>query len=324
MITALGTGIGRDDFDIDKIRYHKVVIMTDADVDGAHIRTLLLTFFYRQMPELIERGYLYIAQPPLYKVERGKSTQYLKDQDELNNYLIDAGARDATLTLDSGEVLTGEDLKRVAHQALQAQSLLNRMKHRAPDSAIAQLAISGILDVEEHPELLEGASKRLDLTADEGEDGWAGRYDEDGALVFERDVRGVTDRIILRPAFRDSSDARRLHKMAPALAETYSGTATFRRGESDPIYVSGPAELLEVIFEGGRKGFKIQRYKGLGEMNPDQLWETTLDSNARSLLQVKIEAADATDDLFTKLMGDVVEPRREFIISNALDAEVDS
>jgi DNA gyrase subunit B len=324
MITALGTGIGREDFDIDKIRYHKVVIMTDADVDGAHIRTLLLTFFYRQMPELIERGYLYIAQPPLYKVERGKSTQYLKDQDELNNYLIDAGARDATLTLDSGEVLSGEDLKRVAHQALQAQSLLNRMKHRAPDSAIAQLAISGILDVEEHAELIEGAAKRLDLTADEGEDGWAGRYDEDGALVFERDVRGVTDRIILRPAFRDSSDARRLHKMAPDLAETYSGTATFRRGDGEPIYVSGPAELLEVVFEGGRKGFKIQRYKGLGEMNPDQLWETTLDSNARSLLQVKIEAADATDELFTKLMGDVVEPRREFIINNALDAEVDS
>jgi len=324
MITALGTGIGREDFNIDKIRYHKVVIMTDADVDGAHIRTLLLTFFYRQMPELIERGYLYIAQPPLYKVERGKSTQYLKDQDELNNYLIDAGAKDATLTLDSGEVVTGEDLKRIAHQALQAQSLLNRMKHRAPDSAIAQLAIAGILDVEEHPELLSKAATRLDLTADEGEEGWEGRYDDDGALVFERDVRGVTDRIIFRPGFRDSSDARRLHKMAPDLAETYSGTAVFRRGEDEPIYVSGPAELLEVIFEGGRKGFKIQRYKGLGEMNPDQLWETTLDSNARSLLQVKIEAADATDDLFTKLMGDVVEPRREFIISNALDAEVDS
>ncbi|RKQ72090.1 DNA gyrase subunit B [Litorimonas taeanensis] len=324
MITALGTGIGREDFDIDKIRYHKVVIMTDADVDGAHIRTLLLTFFYRQMPELIERGYLYIAQPPLYKVERGKSTQYLKDQDELNNYLIEAGARDATLTLDSGEVVSGEDLKRIAHQALQSQSLLNRMKHRAPHSAIAQLAISGILDVEEHPELLEHAAKRLDLTADEGEEGWAGRYDDDGALVFERDVRGVTDRITLRPGFRDSSDARRLHKMAPDLAETYSGMATFRRGEDDPIYVSGPAGLLDVIFEGGRKGFKIQRYKGLGEMNPDQLWETTLDSNARSLLQVKIEAADATDDLFTKLMGDVVEPRRDFIIANALDAEVDS
>ena len=324
MITALGTGIGRDDFDIEKIRYHKVIIMTDADVDGAHIRTLLLTFFYRQMPELIERGYLYIAQPPLYKVERGKSTQYLKDEAQLNEYLIDAGVKDATLTLQDGSVVSGEDLKRVAKEAVQVQSLLTRMKHRAPNSAIAQLAIAGVLDVEEYPDLLESAAERLDLTADEGEDGWAGRYDEDGALVFERDVRGVTDRVILRPGFRDSSDARRLHKLAPALAETYVGRAQFRRGEDDPISISGPAKLLEVIFEGGRKGFKIQRYKGLGEMNPDQLWETTLDSNARSLLQVKIEAADATDDLFTKLMGDVVEPRRDFIISNALDAEVDS
>jgi DNA gyrase subunit B len=180
------------------------------------------------------------------------------------------------------------------------------------------------LDVEEYPDRISDAVARLDLIADEGEDGWAGRYDEDGSLVFERDVRGVTDRISLRPGFRDSSDARRLNRMADALAETYVGTATFRRGEGEPIYVSGPAQLLDVVFEGGRKGFKIQRYKGLGEMNPDQLWETTLDSNARSLLQVKIEAADATDELFTKLMGDVVEPRREFIINNALDAEVDS
>ena len=324
MITALGTGIGREDFDIEKIRYHKVVIMTDADVDGAHIRTLLLTFFYRQMPELIERGYLYIAQPPLYKVERGKSTQYLKDESQLEQYLIDGGVKDATLTLEDGSVVSGEDLKRVAKEALQVQGLLTRMKHRAPNSAIAQLAIAGVLDVEEYPDLLDAAAARLDLTADEGEDGWAGRYDEDGSLVFERDVRGVTDRVILRPGFRDSSDARRLHKLAPALAETYVGRAQFRRGDDDPISISGPAKLLEVIFEGGRKGFKIQRYKGLGEMNPDQLWETTLDSNARSLLQVKVEAADVTDDLFTKLMGDVVEPRRDFIISNALDAEVDS
>ena len=298
--------------------------MTDADVDGAHIRTLLLTFFYRQMPELIERGYLYIAQPPLYKVERGKNTQYIKDQAELDEYLIDAGSRDSTLTLDNGEVISGEDLKRVAREALSVQHLLNRMKHRAPDSAIAQLAIAGILTVEEHPELIEGAVQRLDLIADEGEDGWSGRYDEDGSLVFERDVRGVMDRITLRPSFRDSADARRLQRLAPSLMETYSGTATFRRGEAEPIYLSGPARLLDVIFEGGRKGFKIQRYKGLGEMNPDQLWETTLDSNARSLLQVKVEAADATDELFTKLMGDVVEPRREFIINNALEAEVDS
>ena len=324
MITALGTGIGREDFDADKARYHKIVIMTDADVDGAHIRTLLLTFFYRQMPELIERGYLYIAQPPLYKVERGKSTQYIKDQEELDDYLIDAGSKEASLTLDGGAKVIGEDLKRIAKEALQVQSLINRMKHRAPDSAIAQLAIAGALDIDESEAAIARAIERLDMIADEGEDGWAGRYDDDGALVLERDVRGVTDRITLRPGFRDSADARRLHKLAPALAETYSGRAEFRRGEDDAIEVNGPAQLLEVIFEGGKKGFKIQRYKGLGEMNPDQLWETTLDANARSLLQVKVEGADSADDLFTKLMGDVVEPRRNFIIENALDADVDS
>jgi len=271
LITALGTGIGREDFNADKARYHKIVIMTE-------------------------------------------NTQYIKDQGELDEYLIDAGSKDASLTLDDGQVIAGEDLKRVAREALAVQHILNRMKHRAPDSAIAQIAISGILDVEEHPDLIKLAVERLDMIADEGEDGWAGRYDDDGALVFERDVRGVMDRITMRPGFRDSSDARRLQKLAPSLKETYSGTASFRRGENDLIYVSGPAQLLDVIFEGGRKGFKIQRYKGLGEMNP----------NARSLLQVKVEAADVTDDLFTKLMGDVVEPRRDFIIANALDAEVDS
>ncbi len=324
MITALGTGIGREDFNIDKIRYHKVVIMTDADVDGAHIRTLLLTFFYRQMPELIERGYLYIAQPPLYKVERGKSTQYIKDQSELDDYLIDAGSKDASLTLDGGAMVTGQDLKRLANEALQAQAIINRMKHRASDSVIAQLAIAGALDIEESQGAIDRAIVRLDMIADEGEDGWAGRYDDDGALVFERDVRGVMDRVTLRTAFRDSTDARRLHRLAPSLAETYSGEAIFRRADSAAQAVNGPAQLLDIIFEGGRKGFKIQRYKGLGEMNPDQLWETTLDANARSLLQVKVDAADVTDDLFTKLMGDVVEPRRDFIIANALDAEVDS
>lgn len=324
MITALGTGIGREDFNIDKLRYHKVVIMTDADVDGAHIRTLLLTFFYRQMPELIERGYLYIAQPPLYKVERGKSAQYIKDQAELDDYLIDAGSKDSTLTLESGAVIVGEDLKRIAREALSAQSIINRMKSKAPDFIIAQLAIAGALGPDAGDVEAKEAARRLDMIADEGEDGWDGRFDDDGALVVEREVRGVTERHVLRPAFRDSSDARRLHKMSDDLKETYHGTAIFRRGESDPIDIFGPAQLLETIFEGGRKGFKIQRYKGLGEMNPNQLWETTLDANARSLLQVRVEAADATDDLFTKLMGDVVEPRREFIINHALDADVDT
>ncbi len=324
MITALGTGIGREDFDADKARYHKIVIMTDADVDGAHIRTLLLTFFYRQMPELIERGYLYIAQPPLYKVERGKSVQYIKDQGELDDYLIEAGSKDASLELGSGAVITGEDLKRVAKEALQAQSLIDRLKHRAPDNIISQLAISGVLAPDEDESLLAATSARLDRIADEGEDGWSARYDDDGALVVEREVRGVMERYALRPGFRGSSDARRLHRMSDALRETFDGTAYFRRGEADAVSIFGPAQLLETIFAIGRKGFKIQRYKGLGEMNPDQLWETTLDSNARSLLQVKIEAADASDDLFTKLMGDVVEPRRDFIISNALDAEVDT
>ena len=324
MITALGTGIGREDFNIEKLRYHKVVIMTDADVDGAHIRTLLLTFFFRQMPELIERGYLYIAQPPLYKVERGRSARYIKDQTELDEYLIEAGTGDSSLTLKGGAVVAGEDLKRIAREALNAQSLINRLKSKAPDYIIAQVAIAGALGAEAENTQAQEAARRLDLIADEGEDGWSGRFDGDGSLVLERDVRGVTERHIMRPAFRDSADARRLHRMAPQLMETYSGVAQFRRGDNDAIDIYGPAQLLETIFEGGRKGFKIQRYKGLGEMNPDQLWETTLDSNARSLLQVKVEAADASDELFTKLMGDVVEPRREFIISNALDADVDT
>ena len=323
MITALGTGIGREEFNIEKLRYHKIVIMTDADVDGAHIRTLLLTFFYRQMPELIERGYLYIAQPPLYKVERGKGATYLKDQDALDAYLIDAGSGNATLTLSGSAVIAGEDLKRLGHEALEAVRLINRLKSKAPDNVIAQVAIAGALGPDTGEAQIAEAVTRLDRTADEGEDGWSGRLDPDGALVFEREVRGVMERAVLSASFRDSADARRLHRLAPALNETYSGAAKFKRGDDDSIDVFGPAQLLDIIFAGGRKGFKIQRYKGLGEMNPDQLWETTLDANARSLLQVRIEAADASDELFTKLMGDVVEPRREFIVSNALDADVD-
>lgn len=324
MITALGTGIGRDDFDVEKLRYHKIVIMTDADVDGAHIRTLLLTFFYRQMPELIERGYLYIAQPPLYKVERGKSVRYIKDQEELDAYLIEMGVNDATLTLGSGATIAGEDLKRLGHEALTAQSLINRLKSKASDKIISQLAIAGALGPDSGEAEAKRAAERLDILADEGEEGWTGRFDEDGGLVMEREVRGVTERVVLSQPFRDSADARRLHKLAKGLMEAYGTPGIFRRGDEDPVEIYGPSQLLQIIFAGGRKGFKIQRYKGLGEMNPDQLWETTLDANARTLLQVRVETADGADDLFTKLMGDVVEPRREFIVSNALDAEVDT
>lgn len=328
MITALGTGIGRDDFNIEKLRYHKVVIMTDADVDGAHIRTLLLTFFYRHMPELIERGYLYIAQPPLYKVERGKSVRYIKDQEELDAYLIEMGSNDASLTLGAdgarGAKIIGEDLKRVGAEALEAQTLIDRLKSKAPDYVIAQLAIAGAFGPDAGEAEANEAANRLDTVADEGEDGWSGAFDTDGALVMEREVRGVAERIVLRPAFRDSADARKLHKLAAGLKETYGQTAMFRRAEEDAVEIYGPAQLLDIIFAGGRKGFKIQRYKGLGEMNPDQLWETTLDDNARSLLQVRVETADGADELFTKLMGDVVEPRRDFIIKNALDADVDT
>lgn len=323
MITALGTGIGHEDFDIEKLRYHKIVIMTDADVDGAHIRTLLLTFFYRHMPELIQRGYLYIAQPPLYKVERGKSIRYIKDQDELNHYLIETGVQTASLTLENGTVITGEDLKRLAQEALKAQNLITRMKHKADERMMAQIAIAGALGTTAGQAEIENAAQRLNMIADEGEREWQGEYEHDGALILTRDVRGVKEHIVLRPAFRDSVDARRLHKMVPSLMQTYSGRNLFKRGEEHEVTVYGPAQLLEYIFKGGRKGFKIQRYKGLGEMNADQLWETTLDSNARSLLQVKIEAAEEADKLFTRLMGDVVEPRRDFIITHALEAAVD-
>jgi len=214
-------------------------------------------------------------------------------------------------------------LKRLGHEALEAVRLINRLKSKAPDNVIAQVAIAGALGPDTGETQIAQAVTRLDRTADEGEDGWSGRLDPDGALVFEREVRGVMERAVLSASFRDSADARRLHRLAPALDETYSGAAKFRRGDDDSIDVYGPAQLLDIIFAGGRKGFKIQRYKGLGEMNPDQLWETTLDANARSLLQVRIEAADASDELFTKLMGDIVEPRRDFIVSNALDADVD-
>ena len=322
LITALGAGIGRDDFNIAKLRYHKIIIMTDADVDGAHIRTLLLTFFYRQMPELIEHGHLYIAQPPLFKVAKGKMERYLKDQGALDAFLIEEGAGGAVLRLDSGEQLAGPDLERAAREAAGFKSAVDRLASRAPRLVLEQAALAGALHAEADAAQAEEAARRLNMQAEEGEADWSGRVDADGALVLQRTVRGVAERLVFDRGVLGSVDARRLNERGAALAETYARPARLRRGaEEQPIH--GPLSLLAAVQEAGRKGLKLQRYKGLGEMNPDQLWETTLDVEVRSLLQVRAPHADDADEMFSKLMGDVVEPRREFIQENALDAEVD-
>ncbi len=324
LITALGTGIGKDEFNIEKLRYHRIIIMTDADVDGAHIRTLLLTFFFRQMPELIENGHLYIAQPPLYKVTRGKSSQYLKDEAALENFLIEGGLEEARLELASGEVRSGTDLRSVIDLSLKVKALLGGLHTRYNRDVVEQAAIAGALNPEITTDPEKGAqaaayvATRLDAISDETERGWNGSVSDDGGLVFERMVRGVKEVAQVDAALVGSADALRLDGFAAELQETFGRQPTFYRKDASTV-ISGPRALLDQVFETGRKGISLQRYKGLGEMNPDQLWETTLDPDARSLLQVKVsEAADA-DDLFTRLMGEEVEPRRDFIQSNALN-----
>ena len=330
LITALGTSIGKDEvngFNPDKLRYHKIIIMTDADVDGAHIRTLLLTFFFRQMPELIERGHLYIAQPPLYKVTRGKSAQYIKDEQAFEDYLIGTGLEETSLELGSGEVRAGQDLRAVVGDALTVRSLLNGLHSRYNRTVVEQAAIVGGLNAEvlSDPGRADAMAKRiaerLDMIADETERGWQGRVNPSnegtGGYIFERTVRGVREIAVLDAALIGSTDARALDRHAPRLREVYEGRAVLRRKETaEPI--TGPIKLLEAVFATGRKGLTMQRYKGLGEMNAEQLWETTLDPAARSLLQVKVNDATDADSLFSRLMGDDVEPRREFIQDNAL------
>jgi DNA gyrase subunit B len=328
LITALGTGIGREEFNADKLRYHKIIIMTDADVDGAHIRTLLLTFFYRQMPELIDRGHIFIAQPPLYKATRGKSERYLKDEPELQDYLIAEGASGAVLTLHSGETISGAHLDELVAHGRTAVAALNGFPRHYPRFVLEQAAIAGALN----PEILSGAAKaaeaakyiaqRLDTLSEEYERGWHGEPTADGGLKFWREVRGVREAVAIDGALIASADARKLDKMAAELQTAYLRAGTLKR-KDETREIRSPSELLDAIYEWGRKGLALQRYKGLGEMNPEQLWETTLDENARSLLQVKVQHADEAGELFAKLMGDVVEPRREFIQDNALYAAVD-
>ncbi len=322
LITALGTGIGREEFNLEKLRYHKIIIMTDADVDGAHIRTLLLTFFYRQMPVLIENGHLYIAQPPLYKVTRGKSETYLKDQRALEDYLIDAGLQEAVLVTGDGEERAGPDLRSIVFDARNITRAIEDLHSRYARFIVEQSAIAGAFD----PALLQSAAQatevagevanRLDNLAEETEKGWQGRFGNDGYL-FKREVRGVTEAHALDRALLGSLDARRIHGYQGQLFEVYGKPGQLRR-KSETINVYGPRDLLEAVYEAGRKGISMQRYKGLGEMNADQLAETTLDRDTRTLLQVKIGELDEADEIFSKLMGDVVEPRREFIQDNAL------
>ena len=322
LIMALGAGIGRDEFNIDKLRYHKIIIMTDADVDGAHIRTLLLTFFYRQMPEIIERGYLYIAQPPLYKVMRGRSERYVKDDAELEAYLIGEGTSGETLILADGTQIASEDLRDRVRQAANFRAALKRLALRAPADLVEHAALAGAMAANAAPETANATAERLNRLAEEGEDTWEGKF-EDGGLVLQRTVRGVDEVSALPAALLASQDAVRLAERAAGLAEIYEKPAILRHEKGGDVPVNGPASLLDAVLNSGRKGLKVQRYKGLGEMNADQLWETTLDSNARTLLQVRVDHADEADDMFTKLMGDVVEPRREFIEEFALEAEVD-
>jgi DNA gyrase subunit B len=328
LITALGTGIGREEFNPDKLRYHKIIIMTDADVDGSHIRTLLLTFFFRQMQPLIERGHLYIAQPPLYKVSRGKSEQYLKDERALEDYLISTGAEEAVLKLSSGEERAGGDLRKLVEEARTIRNTLSGLHSRYNRQVIEQAAIAGVLTqkITGDPGTAEKAAlyiaKRLDALSEETERGWEGHFIEGEGFRFIRTVRGVKEVAVIDQALLGSADARKLDEYAVSLQDIYPRPGMLRRkGEETAIH--GPVSLFEALTTAGRKGITMQRYKGLGEMNPGQLWETTLDTNARSLLQVKIKEIDEADDIFTKLMGELVEPRREFIQDNALTASVD-
>ena len=322
LITALGAGIGRDDFNIEKLRYHKIIIMTDADVDGSHIRTLLLTFFFRQMRAIIEAGHLFIAQPPLFKVKRGQSEQYLKDERGLEDYLVEAGLDGATLTLANGEARAGADLRALVEEARALRRQLDGLHSRYNRALAEQAALAGALRPLSSADDPEGEARarlladRMNAIAEETERGWSARLEANG-YVLTREVRGVRQAAALDAGLLASADARRLDEHARPLSEAFAEPGTFAR-RGDTTTVSGPSELLEAVNAAGRKGVAFQRYKGLGEMNKDQLWETTLDREARTLLQVKIREVDEADDIFVKLMGDIVEPRREFIQDNAL------
>ena len=323
LITALGTGI-RDDFDLAKLRYHKIIIMTDADVDGSHIRTLLLTFFYRQMPDLIEHGHLYIAQPPLFRVARGTSAVYLKDEPALEEHLIDSGVSEVVLMVADDNQRAGDDLRKMLETAQGMRRLMKPLTQHLPNATVVEpAAIAGALDPEilANPENAAAAAdyiaRRLDALAQPLERGWQGAVDETGALAFTRTLRGVPERLVIDQRIINSAEARGLNALREELQNDYVRHSTLAAKDKE-YSITGPTSLLDAILEIGRKGLTISRYKGLGEMNPEQLWETTLDVEARALLQVRVAQADEAGSIFETLMGDDVEPRREFIQENAL------
>ncbi len=325
LITALGTGIGREEFDIAKLRYHKIIIMTDADVDGSHIRTLLLTFFYRQMPELIEKGHLYIAQPPLFRVARGKAERYLKDQRALDEYLIETGIDGVVLRLGDGQQIAAEDLRRLVDQANTARGLMQPLIKKAGNvRVVEQAAIAGALNPEIIPDQTRAAeaaayiARRLDLLSPPEERGWVGAAEPDGGLAFTRRLRGLAARHVIDGPLIRSAESHRLDAMAGDLQQTYRKHATLVAKDKETV-ITGPLGLIDAVTDLGRRGLTQQRYKGLGEMNPEQLWVTTLDPEARTLLQVRVSHVDEAEEVFSTLMGDVVEPRRDFIQQNALN-----
>ncbi len=315
MVTAFGTGIGRDDFNADKCRYHKIIIMTDADVDGAHIRTLLLTFFFRQMPELIQRGYIYIAQPPLYRAKRGNSEVYLKDDAALEEYLINFGTQDAVLITGDGEQIAGADLVERVKQAKEARDLIYNLSHHVPAYIVEQMAIAGMFSSQKVYD--DSFKDRLDALEEEYERGWTCSYDEEKGYEFCRTLRSVTEAYHVDKIALNSMEARKLGEMKENLQGFYMKPALLKTKDGE-VTIKGPVSLIEAIDAAGKKGIAIQRYKGLGEMNPEQLWETTLDPEARHLLQVRVDHLDEADQVFSTLMGDVVEPRKDFIQDNAL------
>jgi DNA gyrase subunit B len=348
IIQALGTSIGREEFNLAKLRYHKIVIMTDADVDGAHIRTLLLTFFYRQMPELIEGGHLYIAQPPLYKVARGRSEVYVKDDPALDEYLVGAGLEGLLLETADGP-RSGADLRSLVDHARRVRTLMAYAPKKYNYALLEALALSGALAPDIPADQRRAAIEKVSNWLGRGDEEarWTGELAAEGGYLLKRLWRGVTDAHIIEPTFLASAEARKLHSLAAEQAATYAEPAllkTMRKGAAEAaapiepsedadgadavvddsdtkgkvVAVTRPSELLEAVLAAGRKGLSIQRYKGLGEMNAEQLWETTLDPSNRSLLRVEVPQADIADEIFTRLMGDIVEPRREFIQENAL------